>query len=165
MFLASILLFSGGCHRDTEPGRAGTVGVPPAASSASVAPPREAGDGGIAWDLTAEPSTAFPMAKRGDFKLWIVARNDAPAVADTERDALRYEVNGSESTMLEMAFGNGGRDRRWYALPPTQTLREARGGSTDPTFGESLFPHPGDYRLTLRREGRVVATLDVRVSP
>lgn len=119
----------------------------------------------IAWELTAEPSAILPMARRGDFALWIVAHNVSPGVTDTSRDGLSYEVNGVESTMLEMAFGNGGRERRWGALPPGETVREARGGRSDPSFGESLFPRPGDYHVVARQRGHVVATLDVRIAP
>ncbi len=139
-----------------------TGSATPAVSEASTAdvPPA-----GIAWELTADPSTTLPMAKRGEFVLWIVAHNPSSAVADTERNALSYEVDGVQSMMLAMAFGNGGRARTWSALPPGETLREARGGRTDPTFGESLFPRPGDYHLAIRLRGRVVATLDVRISP
>jgi hypothetical protein len=56
-----------------------------------------------------------------------------------------------------MAFGNGGRVRDWGALAPGATVREAR------DMGESLFPAPGEYELAMRREGRVVASLRVRV--
>jgi hypothetical protein len=67
--------------------------------------------------------------------------------------------------MLAMAFNNGLRERTWSALPPGQTLREARGGTTEPDVGESLFPTPGAYHLTIETFGRVVAALDVRVLP
>jgi len=175
MSLFSLAILLSGCHRESDPSHATVDGAPSAVASA--APTGDNRDGSvaeaaaaaatatIAWDLTAEPSTAFPMRKRGEFELWIVARNDAPTIADTERNALRYEVNGQDSMMLTMAFDNGARDRRWRALPPGETLREARGGSGDPTFGQELFPAPGDYHLRLRRDGQVVAGLDVRVSP
>ena len=154
-----------GCHRDADASRGATeVASSPAPSSP---PPVEAAPltTGIAWELVATPSATFPMAKRGDFELWIVAHNLGPGVQDTARDRLAYRVNGKESMMLAMAFGNGGREREWSALPPGKTLREARGGSTDPSFGQSLFPAPGDYHLTIEELGRLVAALDVHVSP
>jgi hypothetical protein len=171
MSLLSLAVLLGGCHRDADRTHTVSDATPAAAPGASLDPlgARDAEPptvtGRIAWELAAAPSASFPMSKRGEFELWIVARNGGPTVEDTERDALSYEVNGRTSLMLALAFGNGGRDRRWAALPPGQTLREARGGKTDPTFGESLFPTPGEYRLTLRQGDRVVATLGVRVVP
>jgi hypothetical protein len=183
--LLSLSLISAGCHRDTDAPRSGTdhdsapseaslAAVTAAASEASLPVVTVAASDaslaavtvdGIAWELTADPSTTLPMAKRGEFKLWIVARNVSSAIADTHRHGLSFEVNGAGSIMLDMAFGNGGRVPTWSALPPGENLREARGGSYDPSFGESLFPGPADYLLTLRQRGRVVATLDVRISP
>jgi hypothetical protein len=118
----------------------------------------------IEWQLTT-PVTTFPMGDRGAFELWIVAHNAGTPPADTRRNGLEYLVNGQPSRMLAMAFGNGGRERRWAALPPGETVREARGGPTDPSFGQGLFPAPGDYDFTLQQDGRVVAKLHVRVAP
>jgi hypothetical protein len=118
----------------------------------------------IDWELTA-PTTTLPMADRGGFELWIVARNASTRPADTRRDGLEYTVNGHPSLMLSMAFGNGLREARWTALPPGETLREARGGPTEPGIGQGLFPAPGDYDLALRQDRRVVAALHVRVVP
>ena len=158
-----IAAFVGGCHRDTDASSAGAQAVAPSAPSS--APPVEAATTGIVWALEGKPSTTFPMAKRGEFELWIVAHNLGPDTEDTARNGLRYRVNGQESLMLVMAFNNGARERTWSALPPGQTLREARGGTTESDVGESLFPTPGAYHLTIEMMGRVVAALDVRVLP
>jgi hypothetical protein len=103
------------------------------------------------------------MADRGTFELWIVAHNAGTLPTDTQRHGLAFQVNGKGSLSLSMAFGNGLRERRWSALAPGDTVREARGGPTDPVFGEELFPSPGDYELGMLQGGRVLATLKVRV--
>lgn len=117
----------------------------------------------IEWQLMAS-STTFTMSARGDFMLWIVARNTGEQPADTRRDRLEYLVNDHPSFDLPMAFGNGLREERWLALPPDETIREARGGPNDASFGRALFPAPGAYDLSLRQGGRTVASLRVHVT-
>jgi hypothetical protein len=117
----------------------------------------------IEWQLTVS-SASFPMSASDEFELWIVARNIGQQVADTRRDQLEYLVNGRASLLLPMAFGNGARGERWMALPPGATIREARGGPGEPSLGRALFPAPGDYDLTLRQDGRTVASVRVRVT-
>lgn len=122
--------------------------------------PDDAGAGAwpIAWRLTAEPATAtITMAQRRTFRIWMEARNVGGRVEDTRRDALEWLLNGQPSRTAAMAFGNGGREAAWGALPPGTTVREAR------DMGESLFPAPGSYELVVRRGGREVARLRVRV--
>jgi hypothetical protein len=119
----------------------------------------------IAWQLAVDPSTTLPMSRRGELALWIVARNSGSHPADTRRDRLEYLVNGQPSMMLAMAFGNGVREGRWSELAPGDTIREARGTSGDPSFGESLFPAPGDYVLELRQDGHPVADLRMQITP
>lgn len=148
-----------------------TAGIPSAARSAAVATsaaitpsaaPATVGEP-IEWQLTGAPATTLSMADRGTFELWIVAHNTGTVTADTQRHRLTFQVNGNGSLSLSMAFGNGARERRWNALAPGDTVREARGGSTDPVFGEELFPSPGDYELAMLQGGRTVATLNVRI--
>ncbi len=155
------------CSRAPVPAAAAedTATPPPAPSTApsatSTAQPATATDP-VEWQLTAA-ATTFPMADRGTFELWIVAHNAGTVPADTERHRLAFQVNGKGSHSLSMAFGNGLCERRWNALAPGDTVREARGGPADPAFGEGLFPSPGDYELGMLQGGRVLATLKVRV--
>jgi len=118
----------------------------------------------IAWQLATDPPPPLPMARRGELALWIVAHNGGSRRADTRRDQLEYLVNGQRSLMLAMAFGNGLREERWSMLAPGDTIREARGTGSDPSFGESLFPAPGDYVLELRQGGRPVATVKMQIT-
>jgi hypothetical protein len=156
------------CSRAPVPAAAAedTAPPPPASSTAPSAPstaPSATAAEPVEWQLTATPATLFPMADRGTFQLWIVAHNAGTVPADTERHRLAFQVNGKGSHSLSMAFGNGLRERRWNALAPGDTVREARGGPSDPVFGEELFPSAGDYELAMLQGGRVVATLNVRV--
>jgi hypothetical protein len=153
----------GGCdHRD---GPAPSRTEPPA-STGIVVPPTlvDAGDP-IMWQLTADPATRLKMAGRGAFTLWMVAHNAGARATDTRRDSLEYLVNGRPSLTLAMAYGNGLREVRWTALEPGDTVRDGRGSSSDPTFGTSLFPAPGDYELVLKQDGRAAASLLVRIDP
>jgi hypothetical protein len=146
---------------DTVP----TLPPPSAPLSPSSKPAVEAPTGAdpIEWQLTAS-ATTLRMEDRGELELWIVAHNIGLHVADTRRDGLEYLVNGRPSFVLPMAFGNGVREERWSALRPGDTVREARGGPTEPDIGRELFPAPGDYDLTLRQDGHSVASLHVRVT-
>jgi hypothetical protein len=144
-----------------------TPSMPPSATSPSTpappAPPAAITADPIEWQLTA-PVTTFAMADRGTFELWIVAHNAGTRPADTRRDGLEYLVNGQPALVLAMAFGNGLREMRWAALPPGETLREARGGPSEPSIGQRLFPGPGDYDLALHQDGHAVASLHVSVT-
>jgi hypothetical protein len=139
-----------------------TVVAAPAALSfgrlARRAPRPESPPPVIEWSLTTVPATAtITMAQRRRFRLWLVARNVGASVADTQRDALEWTVNGQPSMALSMAFGNGVRENRWSALAPRDTVREAR------DMGESLFERPGVYIIALRAAGREAARITVRV--
>jgi hypothetical protein len=144
---------------------ASPTATPSTSASAAVAAPGAPSADLVVWQLGADPGTTLPMSARGGFALSIVARNDGPRAVDTRRDRLAFLVNGRPSMMLSMAFGNGARERRWSALAPGDTVREARGTSADPSFGAALFPAPGDYAIAIEQDGRPVAHVQVRISP
>lgn len=110
----------------------------------------------IAWRLLVLPST-FPMSRRGAVRIRIVATNTGHTTVDPERDPLEIHVNGQSSMEANMAFGNGGREARWSALPAGETVEEDR-------VGLELFPRPGNYDLVLHVPAGDVARTRVHVT-
>ena len=119
--------------------------------------PRPANAGEISWELAAT-STILRMRDRATWRLRVLATNRGREVVNPGRGALGFAVDGADSMVASMAFNNGGRGPEWQALAPGMTATDER------EIGTALFPHPGDYHVTLRIGGADVSTLLVRVT-
>lgn len=109
---------------------------------------------GIRWKLRAEP-TRTTMADRASVRLTIEATNTTDAEIDPQRHLGQWRFQGEQHMGLTMWFGNGLRVMEWNALPPAQTVTDAR------DVGEHLFEAPGTYEIAYARDGR---TSTVRVT-
>src|SRR5262249_20122723 len=118
--LVGSLLVIAACGSHPQPAPA------PAPAPANAPPPEEAAAPGhaaaaapapIVWSLECVPSTVT-MAQRASVMYTIHATNTTSAVRDPERDPLDFTIDGVSSMQLAMAFGNGGREAAWDAIPP-----------------------------------------------
>lgn len=113
-------------------------------------------DRGIRWRLRAEP-TSTTMADRASVRLTIEATNTTDAEIDPQRHLGQWRFQGEQHMGLTMWFGNGLRVMEWNALPPAQTVTDAR------DVGEHLFEAPGTYEIAYARDGRA-STVRVTVT-
>jgi hypothetical protein len=114
-------------------------------------------EGPIVWSLEVVPPT-FALAEQGRVSIWIQATNRGAETLDTERSD-SFTLDGEDSMELNMAFGNGGREARWRALPTGDTIREQR-------IGLELFTSAGDHVIALvGPDGRERARVTVTVTP
>lgn len=139
---------------------AGTAAEPQAATeahatTAEAEPPVSAS--GLRWTITAHPAQ-LTMAQRAAFRLRRTVTNEASEPLDAMHAMASFTLNGEDSMSLDMAFGNGARESRWSELPPGESAFDER------EMGESLFPAPGTYVITMTVHG-VTSTVEVRVSP
>jgi hypothetical protein len=111
----------------------------------------------ITLELYARPST-ISAANMDDFLLGFIVRNIGPQVIDPQLDHSELRVNGVPSHDWSMALMNSGREQKWYALPPGESVEGAWG------LARMLFPQPGDYKLILT-VGSVSSAVEVRVTP
>lgn len=138
------------------------VPIPPPDVQPPIAPPvdvpaaRIATDRAVSWEMTASASS-LTMAERARWRLNIAATNHGPSAVDPERHRMSFTVNGAQSMVMDMAFGNGLRGPEWGSLPPGATARDAR------ELGPSLFTAPGNYDITMLYDGAPVTTLHIRV--
>ena len=107
--------------------------------------------------LTAEP-LQFTMAERKSFKISIAATNQGDEVIDPELYRAKLSINGEDSIVWMRAIGNGGREKKWFALPPGEMV-----SLTWPTLDESLFPNPGSFELVLHYFDTELAPIQVQV--
>lgn len=114
-------------------------------------------DDGVRWRLRAEPQSVT-MAERDSVRLTIEATNTADAEIDPQRHLGEWRFQGERHMGLAMWFGNGVRVVAWNALPPGQTVTDAR------SVGEHLFEAPGTYEIAYARDGRR-STVRVVVTP
>lgn len=121
----------------------------PAAPAPVAAPP-------LKWELIALPPK-LTMAERASFRLRRQVTNTGDAPADATAAYASFTLNGERSMGLDLAFGNGGRESRWSALPPGEKA------SDDRAMGD-LFEAPGDYTITMTT-GDQTSTVTVHVSP
>jgi hypothetical protein len=98
------------------------------------------------------------MSNRAQFILRRRVTNTGTTAADAMTPSASFTVNGAPSMELDMAFGNGARENRWQALPPGESAFDER------EMGESLFPAPGQYTLTMTVDG-ANSTVRVAVGP
>ena len=108
-------------------------------------------------ELTADP-LQFTMAERKNFKISIAATNQGDEVIDPELHRAKLFINGKESIVWMLAIGNGAREKKWFALPPGETV-----SLTWPTLGESLLPNAGTFELVLRYLETELAPIQVQV--
>lgn len=111
----------------------------------------------IRLELIAEPLT-LAMADRKAFKVGLAATNRGAATVDPQLHRTRLVVNDRDAPAWMLAVGNGRREAKWLALPPGETVT-----LTWTSLGESLFPAPGEYVLTLRLDGASSPAVWVRV--
>ena len=126
-------------------------------SHSPAAPATAVSASGLRWELVALP-TRLTMADRASFLLRRQVTNDGTAAADAMHASASFAVGGASSMELDLAFGNGARESQWSALPPGVTVFDDR------DMGESLFPAPGDYTITMSTDGVTVGTT-VHVDP
>ena len=107
--------------------------------------------------LTAEP-LQFTMSERKNFKISIAATNQGDEVVNPELYRAKLSINGEDSIVWMLAIGNGAREKKWFALPPGETV-----SLTWPSLGESLFPNPGVFEMVLRYFDTELAPIQVQV--
>jgi hypothetical protein len=110
-------------------------------------------------ELLAEP-TRLDMKARRDFRIGIAATNLGNRTVDPELHRVRLFVDGRDVLAWNLAIANGRREARWFALPPGETVTASWS-----SFGDRLFPTPGDYVLMLRLNGIESAAVQIRVLP
>ena len=112
----------------------------------------------ITVELRAEPATVT-AATRAQFMVGFTVRNLGTEVLDPQLDLSELRVNGALATAWNMALMNSGHERKWRALPPSDTV------SGRWRLAAELFPEPGDYTLVLTVSGVTSAAVDVHVTP
>jgi len=110
----------------------------------------------IVWSIDCAPSTVA-MASRASVMITIHATNTTSAVRDPERDPLEFTVDGVSSMELSMAFGNGGRDAAWEAIPPGAT-------EVDQREGMEIAASPGDHVIVMSHAGRELARTTLHIT-
>jgi hypothetical protein len=110
----------------------------------------------IAWTISVKPATV-KLAKVGTVTVRYTATNKSTAPIDAKAYSLEYWIDGADSSMLGMAFGNGGFSSIWTELPPGKTVDDERVGMDD------LVDKPGDHVLSLRHLDHEVARATLHV--
>jgi len=126
------------------------------APDAAAAPAPAAAAPGITWAIEVSPARVS-MAHRDKVRVTIRATNTTSAVRDPQRDPLDVLVDGKSSMELSMAFGNGGRERAWSAIPPGRTVEDARSGM-------ELVDAPGDHVIAIVHDGHELARTVLHVT-
>jgi hypothetical protein len=111
----------------------------------------------IRLELIAEPLT-LAMTDRKAFRIGLAATNRGTRTIDPQFHRTRLVIDGREAPAWNLAVGNGRREAKWFALPPGETVT-----LTWTSLGETLFPVPGDYVLTLRLDKTSSQTVQVRI--
>jgi hypothetical protein len=111
--------------------------------------------GPVAWTIAVTPSD-FALADQASARITITATNTTRATLDPRRGQLVVLLDGASPMDLSMAYTNGARAKTWDALPPGQTVDDAR-------VGLRLFTRPGDHVFTLVQQGQEVARTTVHV--
>ncbi len=120
---------------------------------------------GIEWTLTTSASPVA-VADLVHFEIAIAATNTGGDTIDPQYMgcveasepclASGWKLDGAESMALNLTFGNGGREARWRALPPGDTVTDRR------IMGDSLELAPGDHTISFDHgEARVEVTVTV----
>ncbi|MCE9579034.1 MAG: hypothetical protein K8W52_38270 [Deltaproteobacteria bacterium] len=163
--LVALMMVGCGTHPAPTPGSS----TAPVAGDALAAAPDAAGAAGgaaqggdvatsargLRWQLRAVPPR-LTMKDRAAFRLRIEVTNTAAAPVDASDGYATFTLDGQASQALDLAFGNGGREARWRALPPGDTVSDER------AMGEDLFPAPGAYAISAAIDGvRVATTIEV----
>jgi len=117
----------------------------------------EASAAGLRWTITAHPAH-LTMAQRATFRLRRTATNEGSGPLDAMHSSAQFTLNGEASMALDLAFGNGARESLWSALPPGRTVFDER------EMGDSLFPAPGTYVITMTVDGQT-SSVEVVVRP
>lgn len=124
------------------------------------APPRQAPEappGTIAWTLTLVPAQVT-MARRAEVDVRITAHNRGNLTVDPRRSGLDFTVDGVSSMELNMAFGNGGMEAAWTALPPGRRVQDRR-------IGMQIVEAPGRHVIVLSQSDRELARAVFVVRP
>lgn len=111
----------------------------------------------VRWDVRAEP-TRLSMSDRGSFRLFLRATNRGTGTVRPDLHPGHFMVNGSPSTLLDLAFSNGIMEPGWMGLSPGQSVETAR------AVGEGLFSAPGTYVITYTTGSRT-SRVTVHVTP
>lgn len=112
----------------------------------------------IAWTIAVVPATV-KLTKVGTVTVRYTATNKSTAPIDAKAASLEYWIDGVDSSMLGMAFGNGGFPAIWNKLPPGKTADDERNGMDD------LVDKPGDHVLSLRHLDHEIARAKLHVTP
>lgn len=117
---------------------------------------QHAPDDRVTWKLEVEPADV-PLADLSSVTIRYHVTNQSEAPVDAKAYALEWRVDAAASQQLGNAFGNGGYERKWHALPPGESLHDSRKGM-------KLVDVAGDHVISLHHLGREVAraTLHVR---
>jgi hypothetical protein len=150
------------CGSKTTPSPAPSSGAPVAPAPAPAAPPDATpapapAPAPIVWSIDCAPSTVS-MAQRASVMVTIHATNTTAATRDPERDPLDFLVDGASSMELSLAFGNGGREQTWSAIPPGATV-------TDRRTGMKIVAAPGDHAIVMTHNGVQLARTTLHVTP
>lgn len=130
-----------------------TVSYPVALSTPTPAP--SAPPGTVAWTLVVAPARVT-MARRAQVSVQITATNRGARTVDPGR-SLEFTVDGTPSMELGMAFGNGGMEASWTALPAGATVRDER-------IGMELVTAPGEHVIVMSQGGAELARAVLHVT-
>ncbi|EDM79906.1 hypothetical protein PPSIR1_22731 [Plesiocystis pacifica SIR-1] len=111
----------------------------------------------VSWAIELEPAVVS-MAQRDELSIRYRVTNDGDATLDASAYGLQWKLDGEDSMVLGMAFGNGLRDGRWAALPPGASVDDRR-------VGLELADAPGEYTITLHHLDHEVARATLKVTP
>jgi hypothetical protein len=111
----------------------------------------------IAWAIEVEPASVA-VADLGKVELRIAATNTTKAALDPQRDPLDFTVDGTSSTELGMAFGNGGRGGEWHQLGAGATAKDRR-------VGVLTGLAPGEHVIAIQHLGHELAKVTLTVTP
>jgi hypothetical protein len=113
----------------------------------------------IEIQLAAMPASTLRDDQLDTFQLEFVVRNLGSATIDPMLGTSVLRVDGAPVKDWDITINNGPRDKRWTALPPSDSLR----------FGYamrgSLFHGPGRYSVVLEAAGATSSPLLIQVLP
>ena len=111
----------------------------------------------IAWTLEVRPARV-KLGAIGTVTVRYTATNRSNAPINAKAYNLEYWIDGESSMTLGMAFGSGGFESTWMALPPGKTVDDERVGMDD------LVSTAGAHVFSLRHLDHEVAGATLHVT-
>jgi hypothetical protein len=108
------------------------------------------------WKLTVTPARA-KLAGLDQVVVRYAVTNRGVEPINARAYSLEWFVDGEPSMALGMAFGNGGFENKWLALPPGDTVDDAR-------EGVAITDAPGEHVITLVHLGRELGRVTLKVT-